>query len=892
MTLTDTMIRQWAGIVLPEYQTATLKTPGPDNTRSDAEIIARAIIAEENNADAMVAVAQEMLNRLRYRRVLNGKGMSFDRTVGGYSLPWGSWREVLYMENAYTGLTHIHTNDIASNPMGVDLEAGESVLTKPIPATWRLACELAYELTNIDPLYISRLDRNTLLNDQLFHRGVKSLNASTQAELCNLFGIASISEWTTVHGQFIKRGTFSKLRHSILALGDSVFFNENDATNGNNICSIMIPPTGTEDPNNTGIAPQDASDFIDFLKSRVGCGYVLGTYGQICTQQLLENRASADPENGSSYYLGDCSRWMGKLVTDCSGLIEWFLLKRGVSNCDSYSGGMYRNWCSDKSTNMSLMPHTPGVALFKKNDKGIYHVGIYVGKDRVIEAKGAAYGVVVTQFSADPAWNAWGKFDWLDYNITEADVIQLPVVTDALTYGPLPGYPDIRTSADEVVQHSGSYSSPVYRKGDSGDKIEMIRRRFWAEDSSFIVNNFFDDVLEAKVQVFQTANSLTADGLVGSGTWKRLFPVLKKRTGSQAGAPAMQALLNYQNYPVGTPDGLFGTGTETILKAYQAARQLDADGVCGEKTWQSLTLDEPFENEVLIDQNGDSTTLCEMGDSNTTVKQLQKRLSLNYHLAVSGTYDSATDACVRAYQQANGITANGNVGPITWKKLFPILKMGRGTKDEVRALQMLLCYQKHSVLIDGIFGSGTMAAVKAYQTLRNITSDGIVGENTWASLCIATSPDGAGQYFGTGGGSTGGNSNTIYRQGDTGAAVHQIKRRMAVENLFSGTVDSTFDVQLTYDVKRYQAAEGTRIDGLVGPATWSLLFPIVKKQVGQQSGAKAVQALLNLNGYNVGTPDGLFGTGSENKLKQFQTANGLTSDGVCGANTWAKLCEV
>lgn len=61
MTLTDTMIRQWAGIVLPEYQTATLKTPGPDNTRSDAEIIARAIIAEENNADAMVAVAQEKI---------------------------------------------------------------------------------------------------------------------------------------------------------------------------------------------------------------------------------------------------------------------------------------------------------------------------------------------------------------------------------------------------------------------------------------------------------------------------------------------------------------------------------------------------------------------------------------------------------------------------------------------------------------------------------------------------------------------------------------------------------------------------------------------------------------------------------------------------------------
>lgn len=676
-----------------------------------------------------------------------------------------------------------------------------------------------------------------------------------------------------------------------MILGGTVFFNEDDATNGNDICNNFIPKTDVGGENNTGIATQTASDFIDFLKSRVGCGYVLGTYGQICTQQLLENRAVADPENGSSYYLGDCARWMGKLVTDCSGLIEWFLLKQGVSNCDSYSGGMYKQWCSERSTSISIMPRIPGIAVFKRNDKGVYHVGIYVGKDRVIEAKGAMYGVVVSQFSADDEWNAWGYLDWLNYDLEESDVTQLPIVADALTYGPLPGYPDIRTSAAEEVEHSGSYASPVYRKGDSGTKVEMIRRRFWAEDSSFVVNDFFDDVLENKVKAFQEDNDLTVDGLVGSGTWRALFPVLEKKLGTQPGAYAMQVLLNYQNYPVGTPDGLFGTGTETVLKAYQEARQLDPDGICGEKTWQSLTLEEPFEEEVLIDQNGDYTTICEMGDTGNTVKQLQQRLATVYYLNVTGTYDAATDACVRAYQQANGITANGNVGPITWNRLFPILKLGRGSKDEVRALQMLLCNQKHGVLIDGIFGTGTQAAVKAYQTLRNLTSDGIVGENTWESLCLATPPEGAGQYYGTGGSGTSSGS-TIYRQGDTGAAIHQIKRRMAVENLFTGTVNSTFDAVLTYDVKSYQASEGLRVDGLVGPATWSMLFPIVEKQVGQQEGAWAVQALLNLNGYNVGTPDGLFGTGSETKLKQFQAAKGLTVDGICGANTWAKLCEV
>ena len=173
-------------------------------------------------------------------------------------------------------------------------------------------------------------------------------------------------------------------------------------------------------------------------------------------------------------------------------------------------------------------------------------------------------------------------------------------------------------------------------------------------------------------------------------------------SGSQAGAREMQALLNYQNYPVGTPDGLFGTGTETVLKAYQQARQLDADGICGEQTWQSLTLEEPFETEVLIDQNGDSTALCELGDSNDVVRQLQQRLATQYPLDITGTYDNATDQYVRAYQTANSITANGIVGPITWNKLFPILKMGRGTKDQVRALQMLLYRQKHGLLIDGV----------------------------------------------------------------------------------------------------------------------------------------------------------------------------------------------
>ena len=35
-------------------------------------------------------------------------------------------------------------------------------------------------------------------------------------------------------------------------------------------------------------------------------------------------------------------------------------------------------------------------------------------------------------------------------------------------------------------------------------------------------------------------------------------------------------------------DGDFGRDTESAMKRFQRARGLDADGVCGEKTWSAL----------------------------------------------------------------------------------------------------------------------------------------------------------------------------------------------------------------------------------------------------------------------------------------------------------------
>jgi len=57
---------------------------------------------------------------------------------------------------------------------------------------------------------------------------------------------------------------------------------------------------------------------------------------------------------------------------------------------------------------------------------------------------------------------------------------------------------------------------------------------------------------------------------------------------------------------------------------------------------------------------------------------------------------------------------------------------------------------------------------------------------------------------------------------------------------------------------------------------------------------RAMQALLTGYGVSVGTSglDGSFGPATCAALKQYQTANGLDPDGVCGPKTWAKLLGI
>jgi len=139
------------------------------------------------------------------------------------------------------------------------------------------------------------------------------------------------------------------------------------------------------------------------------------------------------------------------------------------------------------------------------------------------------------------------------------------------------------------------------------------------------------------------------------------------------------------------------------------------------------------------------------GDANFNVRRLKYFLYALYYTPgslTSDTYDTTTVNAVKAFQSDNGLTADGIVGPNTYKKLktahimrydgytgsWRILSQGK-KGDDVAQLQIRLYeYGYYSGTVDGIFGPVTKAAVEAYQRDKGLTVDGIVGTATFQKL--------------------------------------------------------------------------------------------------------------------------------------------------------------
>jgi peptidoglycan hydrolase-like protein with peptidoglycan-binding domain len=131
------------------------------------------------------------------------------------------------------------------------------------------------------------------------------------------------------------------------------------------------------------------------------------------------------------------------------------------------------------------------------------------------------------------------------------------------------------------------------------------------------------------------------------------------------------------------------------------------------------------------------------------------------------------------------------------------------TGDVVRRLQRALRRTPNlGLVVDGIFGPATEAAVKLFQEGAGLTVDGIVGPITWNAL-----PDG-------------GPMPTL-QQGSSGEVVERLQSVLTNGaagqwNTTPGPLDGDFGPQTKQSVEALQAWGGVSVDGIVGDQTWSV----------------------------------------------------------------------
>ena len=175
---------------------------------------------------------------------------------------------------------------------------------------------------------------------------------------------------------------------------------------------------------------------------------------------------------------------------------------------------------------------------------------------------------------------------------------------------------------------------------------------------------YFGTETEAAVKKFQERNGLYADGKVGEQTREMLYSEDAKANYFERGEVS-EKLRTYQNklkklgYLTTEADGKYGNDTENAVRRFQERNGLIADGYLG-----------PQSIELLMSSGAQANALM-IGMKGSDVEKVQQRLKeLKYLKTADGYFGSGTESAVRAFQERNGLSADGKVGKHTMNVLM------------------------------------------------------------------------------------------------------------------------------------------------------------------------------------------------------------------------------
>ena len=236
---------------------------------------------------------------------------------------------------------------------------------------------------------------------------------------------------------------------------------------------------------------------------------------------------------------------------------------------------------------------------------------------------------------------------------------------------------------------------------------------------------------------------------------------------------SLQQQLKNLGYYTGSVDGTFGEGTEKAVRAFQSRNGLSVDGIAGQSTLKLLesgTAKKAATASPTPKPTAKPTatsSALRVGSTGTKVKNMQQRLKdLGYYTgSVDGVFGQGTENAVKAFQRANGLSADGVAGTATLSKLnsssaksnyaasssatsrpamrtytpstlstYRYLQLGSSGSDVTKLQQRLKDLGYFNGSVNGSFGSDTETALRAFQERNGLWVDGVAGEDTQRML--------------------------------------------------------------------------------------------------------------------------------------------------------------
>ena len=547
-------------------------------------------------------------------------------------------------------------------------------------------------------------------------------------------------------------------------------------------------------------------------------------------------------------------------------------------------------------------------------------------------------------------WQSSDQSTWEDWSGGS-----LPTTTPKTAATVAPGAQSWQTSTQD---YNAGY--PVLRVGSTGSDVSDLQARL-TELGYYTgtIDGKYSTGTQSAVMEFQSRNGLTADGIAGRATQDKLYSAsaqpktvsasttesgytLLKEGASGLEVRKLQGRLAELGYYAGGVDGLYGSTTTSAVKAFQRANGLSGDGQAGTQTQTKLySANAKYAASPVTTANPGQTRTLTVGMTGNDVYALQERLiELNYLSGVAdGVFGTETQNALIAFQNRNGLTADGTAGVSTLKKLSGSCKAATATAapssngtlhegdsgEDVYNLQARLFeLGYYNGRIDGRYSSETTAAVKAFQKTNGLGADGIAGKGTLTKLNsgnavaadstandvtdddIADEPEATYQPA---------TSYTVLRRGDKSDQVQVMQRYLATLGYLNSTPDGQFGSATERAVKLFQEANGLSADGIAGSGTLSILYgdnPVSYNEYfgssgGTSSGTTTAtptpvpdmttviqwasegdnvrqyqQRLVELGYLDSKSVTGKFDQKTVDATKAFQTMNDLKVDGAAG----------